>query len=288
MHVALAFGPVATVGAYAGARFARYLSGAVQLSLFAVVLFVAAYFMWRNGDPGKDGKPDLTDGSVGRLIPQCAVPGMAVGILTGLVGVGGGFLVVPVFVLLGEVPMQTAVGTSLLVIARNSCSGFARYLGEVESHLGLVSLLIALAVLGIFAGAYLVRFVPQHALERTFAAFLVVMAVFICTKMWVGYFESRDLPEHHEAQTGLHRSSRLSRIETLRSCCRADSWRALLHIEDVSPVVGLNLVQSFRLPPRRVFGVRITNGSRSVSRETHTEAVTARFSLWASQIAPVS
>lgn len=179
LNAALAFGPVAAVGAYAGARLASYLSGAVQLSLFAVVMFVAAYFMWRNGEPGKDGRPDLTDGSVGRLLLRCSVPGMAVGILTGLVGVGGGFLVVPVFVLLGQVPMQTAVGTSLLVIAMNSFAGFAGYLGEVEIPWGIVSLFSVLAILGTFAGAYLVRFVPQHALKRAFAAFLVVMAIFI-------------------------------------------------------------------------------------------------------------
>lgn len=179
LRVAFAFGPVAAVGAYLGARLASYLSGAVQLSLFAVIMLVAAFFMWRNGEPGKDGKPDLTDGSVGRLFLRCALPGMAVGVLTGLVGVGGGFLVVPVFVLLGQVPMQAAVGTSLLVIAMNSFAGFAGYLGEVEIPWGLVSLFGALAVVGIFAGAYLVRFVPQHALKKAFSAFLVVMAVFI-------------------------------------------------------------------------------------------------------------
>ena len=179
LRVALVFGPVAAAGAYLGARLAGFLSGAVQLSLFAVVMLAAAFFMFRNGESGKDGEGTPSEGSVGRLLLRFAAPGMGVGILTGLVGVGGGFLVVPALVLTGEVTMQAAVGTSLFVLAMNSFAGFAGYLGETEIPWAFMSLFAALAVAGSFAGAYLARFVPQHALKRGFAVFLVVMALFI-------------------------------------------------------------------------------------------------------------
>lgn len=132
LRIALVFGPIAATGAYLGAHLAGFVSGTVQLSLFGVVMLVAAFFMFRNDGPGEDGKESSSDGSVGRLLLRFAAPGLGVGVLTGLVGVGGGFLIVPALVLLGEISMQVAVGTSLLVIAMNSFAGFTGYLGKVE------------------------------------------------------------------------------------------------------------------------------------------------------------
>lgn len=188
LRVALVFGPIAAAGAYLGARLAGFLSGAVQLSLFGAVMLAAAFFMFRNDGPDEDCEKSSSDGSVGRLLLRFAAPGMGVGVLTGLVGVGGGFLIVPALVLLGEVPMGAAVGTSLLVIAMNSFAGFAGYLGKAEIPWGLMSVFAGLAVAGSFAGAYLVRFVPQHALKRGFAVFLVVMAAFILYENGSGLF----------------------------------------------------------------------------------------------------
>jgi hypothetical protein len=93
------------------------------------------------------------------------VEGLAVGVLTGLVGVGGGFLIVPALVLLAKVPMKQAVGTSLLIIAMKSATGFLGYLGQVEVPWAFMTLFTAVAVAGIFAGTWLVRFVPQAALQ---------------------------------------------------------------------------------------------------------------------------
>lgn len=179
LRVALIFGPIAAAGAYLGAQLAGFLSGSTQLSLFGVVMLIAALLMFRNGARNEDGAKPSSDGSVGRLLLRFAGPGIGVGVLTGLVGVGGGFLIVPALVLGGGVAMEAAVGTSLLVIAMNSLAGFAGYLGKAEVPWGLMSLFTALAVAGSFAGAHLVRFVPQQALKRGFAVFLIVMAVFI-------------------------------------------------------------------------------------------------------------
>ena len=175
VRVALVFGAVAMGGTYLGARLSVFFSGAAQLFLFAVVMIVAAYFMLReNGARPHHKSPD------GRMPYALIVAeGLAVGVLTGLVGVGGGFLIVPALVVLGKVPMKEAVGTSLLVIAMKSTAGFAGYLGQVEIPWGYLALFTAMAVLGSLGGTYLVRRVPQGALEKAFAVFLVAMGVFI-------------------------------------------------------------------------------------------------------------
>jgi uncharacterized membrane protein YfcA len=180
LRTGLVFGLVAMAGAYLGARYlAPFLSGATQLALFGVVMLVAAFFMFREGESARDA-PGTEKGALASayLLLLFALGG-AVGILTGLVGVGGGFLIVPALVLLAKVPMKEAVGTSLLVIAMNSFAGFAGYLGGVSFQWGLMALFAALAVAGSFAGTYLVRFVPQGALKRSFAVFLIIMAAFI-------------------------------------------------------------------------------------------------------------
>ena len=123
LRVALVFGPIAAAGAYLGAHLAGLLSGAVQLSLFAVVMLVAALFMFRNGGLVKDGDEPYTPDSVGRLFLRLALPGTGIGILTGLVGVGGGIVVVPVLTLMLGVDIRYAIGASIVsVIATSSAA----------------------------------------------------------------------------------------------------------------------------------------------------------------------
>lgn len=176
LRVALIFGAIAMAGTYLGARLAVFFSGAAQLALFAVVMLVAAAFMFRGRRPAavtetRPGGAEVTAMPLGLI----ALEGIAVGVLTGLVGVGGGFLIVPALVLLGKVPMKEAVGTSLLVIAMKSAAGFVGYLGQVEVAWGFMGVFTAVAIVGILVGTYLVRFVPQHTLQRAFAVFLVLM-----------------------------------------------------------------------------------------------------------------
>jgi uncharacterized protein len=187
--VALVFGGVAMVGTYLGARLAVFFSGEAQLALFAGVMLVAAVLMFRDRAPtpppgtSLTGHPDdsrpvrrALGGASGFLI---VVEGMAVGILTGLVGVGGGFLIVPALVLVARLPMKEAIGTSLLVIALKSATGFLGYLGQVEVPWAFMTLFTAVAVGGILIGTHLVRYVSQGALKRAFAIFLLVMGGFI-------------------------------------------------------------------------------------------------------------
>lgn len=194
LRVALVFGGVAMVGTYLGARLAVHFSGGAQLALFAVVMLLAAFFMFREQRPvdppappdgappgGATGAGGAAGGAAVREMPLglIVVEGLAVGALTGLVGVGGGFLIVPALVLLGRLPMKQAVGTSLLVIALKSAAGFYGYLGQVEVPWAFMGLFTAIAITGILAGTYLVRYVSQAQLKRAFAVFLVVMGGFI-------------------------------------------------------------------------------------------------------------
>jgi uncharacterized membrane protein YfcA len=179
LRVALIFGAVAMVGTFIGARLSVFVSGSVQLLLFAVVMLLAAFFMFR-GRFGASAEPGEQPGGVAKMpLPQIIAEGLVVGIVTGLVGVGGGFLVVPALVLLGKVPMKQAVGTSLLVIAMKSASGFVGYLDQVSVDWGTIAAFSGVAIGGILLGTMLVRYIPQEALRRSFAGFLVVMGVAI-------------------------------------------------------------------------------------------------------------
>ena len=174
---AAVFGALAMVGAFAGAKLAVLMSGAAQLVLLAVVMVAAAGSMLRGREVGAAPRPDAP------LRPTLLVPvALGVGVLTGLVGIGGGFLVVPALVLLARVPMREAVGTSLLVIAMNSASGFAGYLGAVDFDWGFLAGFTAAAVVGALAGTRLAARVPQVALKRGFGMFLLVMGGFVLYK----------------------------------------------------------------------------------------------------------
>ena len=176
VQMALLFGAIAMLGAFAGAKLAVFLSGAVQLVLLAVVMLLASASMFR----GRQGE-QTTDRRAPRLAPLAPVA-LGVGVLTGLVGIGGGFLVVPALVLLAGVPMREAVGTSLLVIAMNSASGFAGYLGTVTLDSGFLAMFTTVTVAGALAGTALAARVPQATLKRAFAVLLFVMGGFVLYK----------------------------------------------------------------------------------------------------------
>jgi uncharacterized protein len=185
------FGVIAMVGAYGGAKLGGLLNGQVQLSILALVMLVAAAMMFRSAGrtPVADSEPAGRDMPVHLLVPVA----LSVGVLTGLIGIGGGFLVVPALVILARTPMKQAVGTSLLVIAMNSVSGFAGYLGQVEVPWSFMAGFTAVAVAGILAGTYLVRFVSQRALKQAFAAFLIVMGSFILYRNRTVFFPPPDV-----------------------------------------------------------------------------------------------
>jgi uncharacterized membrane protein YfcA len=177
LKTAALFGVVAMTAAYVGARLAAFLTGAVQLSLLAVIMLVAAVSMFRNARRAESAAEESEErpASLALLVPVA----VCVGLVTGVVGIGGGFLIVPALVLLGRISMKQAVGTSLLVIAMNCASGFVGYLGRVDIPWMFVFGFTTIAVFGILAGTYLVRYVSQRALKQAFSVFLIVMGSFI-------------------------------------------------------------------------------------------------------------
>jgi uncharacterized membrane protein YfcA len=170
------FGLPGMGGAWVGATLAHWVPGPFQLGLFSGVMLLAAWRMLRGGVVTQ------ADHQPGRL--AVVGGGVAVGLLSGLVGVGGGFLIVPALVLLAGVTMTSAVGTSLAVITLNSFSGFGKYLGVLE-HEGLtldwpiLLTVAAVGVVGSFAGQKLGQNLPQATLRRLFGVLLVVMGIFI-------------------------------------------------------------------------------------------------------------
>ncbi len=182
---ALIFGSATMVGAYGGAKVANlpWVSEAFQLILFASLMMLAAVFMIRKSrQTSPAGDPQLAPYPK----PVCKycwlwllTEGIGIGILTGLVGVGGGFAIVPALVLLGKVPMKEAIGTSLLIIAANSVSGFWGYYGQVTLDVHLLVSFTFMAAVGILLGSYLSTYVDAKLLQKGFAYFLLAIATFI-------------------------------------------------------------------------------------------------------------
>jgi uncharacterized protein len=192
LRTAFAFGVIAMVGAFAGARLGVLVNGQVQLTLLATVMLVAAVMMFRSArrSPSAGAASEETRS----MPPALLVPiALGVGLMTGFVGIGGGFLVVPALVLLARAPMKQAVGTSLLVIAMNSVSGFAGYIGRVQVPWLFMAGFTAFAVIGILVGTYFVRFVSQRALKQGFAVFLIVMGMFVIYKNIAVFFPPPDV-----------------------------------------------------------------------------------------------
>ena len=169
-----AFGLAAMAGAYGGARLAQFVSGRLQLTLLALLMLGSAFSMLRGAGPKAAVESDSRNLSIGVL-----AVGLAVGVLTGLLGIGGGFLLVPALVLLAQVPMRQAVGTSLTVIAMNTAAGFLGYLGQVDLPWTLVLQFSAIAAVGIVLGSALVPRIPQLALKRSFGVLLILLGALI-------------------------------------------------------------------------------------------------------------
>lgn len=188
-RTAALFAPVAMAGTYLGAWLTRLplITPTVQLVAFGIVMVVASLLMIRKGGPTPlpAGEGILTEKKQGFHLPKWVfipLEGLVVGVLTGIVGVGGGFLIIPALVLLGGVPMKEAVGTSLLIIAFKSATGFWGYLSQVTLDWTLLLGFTLTAGVGTLIGAYLSQFIEGKHLQKGFGYFVLVIAVFILVK----------------------------------------------------------------------------------------------------------
>jgi uncharacterized membrane protein YfcA len=148
---------------------------------FALVMLAASVSMIR--DKRKEEQRD-EDAVPVFNVPAIVIEGAVVGVLTGIVGAGGGFLIIPALVLFAKLPMKKAVGTSLLIIAAKSLIGFVGDVQRFGDQLDWTLLLsvTAIAVFGIFIGIYLNKFINGEKLKKGFGWFVLLMAVYIIGK----------------------------------------------------------------------------------------------------------
>lgn len=195
-----AFGGAAMVGAYAAGRVAHRVPEALLLSGFGVMMLATAIAML-----GPERKPSSAPLSCVSSPPRLAlqkvlIEGLVVGAVTGLVGAGGGFLVVPALVLLGRLPMDSAVPTSLLVISLKSFAGLAGFLGHTEIDWSLVMAIGSASVLGSLGGAALSSSVSTHSLRQVFGWCVIAMAIFILAQEVPALFGD---PAHPDVTLGV-------------------------------------------------------------------------------------
>jgi uncharacterized protein len=177
LSTAALFSGLAMAGAFAGARLSAFVSGRTQLMMLALVMFAAGASMLRRVADKPRGPSDSPPHPT--VLVSAA---LGVGLLTGLVGVGGGFLIVPALVVLVRMPMRQAVGTSLVVIALNSAAGFVGYLPSVSIDLRFLTAFAAVAAVGVLGGAIMTRVVAAAALRRSFAVLLLVAGGFLLSR----------------------------------------------------------------------------------------------------------
>lgn len=173
----LIFGVAGMAGAFVGGLLGGHIPGEILLIAFAAMMVATSVAMLRGRKKKSvDGAPLVKhELPLGRVL----LDGAVVGLVTGLVGAGGGFLVVPALALLGGLPMSVAVGTSLVVIAMKSFAGLAGYLTTVQLDWGITLGVTVAAIAGTLAGSKLAGRIPEAVLRRAFGWFVLAMGTFV-------------------------------------------------------------------------------------------------------------
>ncbi|MBA2499365.1 MAG: sulfite exporter TauE/SafE family protein [Chitinophagaceae bacterium] len=194
LKTALIFGTPALVTVYATRKFliplipdriftvgAQVITKPVLLMvIFALLMLVASFSMIR-GRQVENSLPDHNQNPTYNY-KLIVLEGVIVGILTGLVGAGGGFLIIPALVLFSKLSMKTAIGTSLVIIAAKSLIGFTGDLSHYMMDWSFLLIVTGLAIIGIFIGNWLNNKVPGKKLEKAFGWFVLVMGIGILIK----------------------------------------------------------------------------------------------------------
>lgn len=170
-------GVAAMAGAYAGGRLAEYVPEWLLLATFALLMLATAIAMIRGR---RDETGEAASGAL--AVGPVLLAGVGVGLLTGFVGAGGGFLIVPALTLFARLPMRQAIGTSLLVIAMNSFAGLAGHLASVSVPWATVLAVTAAAVVGSVVGGRLTGRVHPAHLRRGFGWFVLAMGLCVLTE----------------------------------------------------------------------------------------------------------
>lgn len=176
------FGSAGIVGAFAGSPLTKLVSPEILLLSFGVLmLVVAASMIWRKRQPA--------DASARKPHPiQAILAGLGVGVLTGFLGVGGGFLIVPALVFFGGLSIKKAIGTSLFVIFLNCVAGLIGHLGQGAFDWTLTATVMGLAVAGAIVGTMLSHRIAAHRLQRMFAVLVLGVGAFLVVKNYAVIF----------------------------------------------------------------------------------------------------
>jgi len=176
---ALMFALFGMVGAAGGARLTPLVSPQALMIIFAALMLVVAVNMLIGKNDG------LSPAAECKPI-RCLLAGLAVGVLTGFIGVGGGFLLVPALVKFAKLPLRQAVGTSLAVIAFNSAAGFISHFGEAPPRWLLAFVFAVLAATGVLVGTALAKRLPVARLRQGFAVMVILTGAFVLWQNGVG------------------------------------------------------------------------------------------------------
>lgn len=179
LRTGLLFGGAGVIGAFAGAPLTHLFSPSGLMLIFAALMLAIAILMLRAKAANDSSSSEVRDRT---SVSKAIAAGFGVGILTGFLGVGGGFLIVPALVMFAGLPVRTAIGTSLLVIFLNCVAGFAAHARYGSFDLRLTLAVTALAVGGALLGSFLSQRVAAPGLQRSFAVLVLAVAVFLMVK----------------------------------------------------------------------------------------------------------
>jgi hypothetical protein len=171
VRAAAVFATTGAVGAYVGAKLTHLVPGGALMAIFAVLMLIAG---WRMLAPGAPPTGPRTCS-----IPRCAGIGLPLGVLTGFLGIGGGFLIVPALVLAAGLDMKRAVPTSLAIIACNAAGGLAGQLRYAAFDWALTAAFLGFALVGMVGGSIVTRRVSGDSLRRGFAWAVIVLGAAI-------------------------------------------------------------------------------------------------------------
>ncbi|MCG2419821.1 sulfite exporter TauE/SafE family protein [Aequorivita sp. F47161] len=155
----------------------EFTKSIVIMLFFAIVMLAASLTMIRNKRP----EPNV-DAKINYNYPLIMIQGIFLGFITGAVGAGGGFLIIPALVLLAKLPMKKAVATSLLIIAVNSLIGFTGDIATLEIDWQFLLIFTAISIVGIFIGIKLGTLINGKKLKKGFGWFVLLMGIYIIYK----------------------------------------------------------------------------------------------------------
>ena len=182
-RLALIVGSAGVTTAYLGTMVNRLVDAGVLLLIFSVIMVIAGIRMFMP-IRASGGPCALPDGGIKwrSCLPRALATGAVVGFLTGLLGVGGGFLIVPALTLVLGLPMSVTVGTSLVIIVINSIAGFTAHLGNVQIDWAVTGAFAATAMVASLIAGRLARGLSDTVLKRGFAVLVLIVAVYVAVQ----------------------------------------------------------------------------------------------------------